>query len=42
MRYYDGKTLTEIAEIMGLSYGAIKLRHRNALMLLKEKLGDAS
>ena len=38
MRYYDGKPLTEIAEIMGLSYGAVKLRHQNALMLLREKM----
>lgn len=38
LRYYDGKPLTEIAEIMGLSYGAIKLRHQNALMLLREQM----
>ncbi len=38
MRYYDGKPLTEIAGIMGLSYGAVKLRHQNALMLLREKM----
>ena len=36
LRYYDGKPLTEIAEMMGLSYGAVKLRHQNALMLLRE------
>ena len=40
MRYYDGKTLTEIAQIMGLSYGAVKLRHQNALLMLKEKMGQ--
>ena len=39
LRYYDGKPLTEIAQMMGLSYGAIKLRHQNALLLLKEQLG---
>ena len=39
LRYYDGKPLTEIAEMMGLSYGAVKLRHQNALMLLREKMG---
>ena len=39
MRYYDGKPLTEIAKIMDLSYGAVKLRHQNALILLKEKMG---
>ena len=30
--YYDGKPLTEIAKIMNLSYGAVKLPHQNALM----------
>jgi len=38
LRYYDGKPLTEIAGIMDLSYGAVKLRHQNALMLLKKKM----
>jgi len=38
LRYYDGKPLTEIAEMMHLSYGAVKLRHQNALMLLRESL----
>ncbi len=36
LRYYDGKPLTEIAQMMSLSYGAVKLRHQNALALLKE------
>ena len=36
LRYYDGKPLTEIAQMMNLSYGAVKLRHQNALMLLRE------
>lgn len=39
LRYYDGKPLTEIAEIMGLSYGAVKLRHQNALQILRQRLG---
>ena len=34
-RYYDRLPLTEIAERMGLSYGAVKLRHQKALMLLR-------
>ena len=38
LRYYDGKPLTEIARIMNLSYGAVKLRHQNAIMLLKQSL----
>ena len=40
LRYYDGKPLTEIAKIMNLSYGAVKLRHQNAIMLLKEQMMD--
>ena len=36
LRYYDGKPLTEIAQIMNLSYGAVKLRHQNAVMMLRE------
>ena len=39
LRYYDGRPLTEIAKMMGLSYGAVKLRHQNALMMLKERMG---
>ena len=35
LRYYDGKPLTEVAEIMGLSYGAVKLRHQSALAKLR-------
>ena len=38
LRYYDGKPLTQIAEIMGLSYGAVKLRHQNALEMLRRAL----
>ena len=38
LRYYDGKPLTEIAEIMNLSYGAVKLRHQNAVIMLREAL----
>jgi len=36
LRYYDKKQLTEIADMMGLSYGAVKLRHQKALGMLKE------
>ena len=35
LRYYDRLPLTEIAEALGLSYGAVKLRHQKALMLLR-------
>lgn len=38
LRYYDGKPLTEIAEVMHLSYGAVKLRHQNAVLMLREAL----
>ena len=41
LRYYDCKPLTDIAKMMGLSYGAVKLRHQNALMLLREQLQGA-
>ena len=38
LRYYDNKPLTEVAEIMGLSYGAAKLRHQKALGMLRRAL----
>ena len=38
LRYYDGKPLTEIAEMMNLSYGAVKLRHQNAVLILRQSL----
>lgn len=39
LRYYDGKPLTEIAKIMNLSYGAVKLRHQNAVAMLRQAMG---
>ena len=38
LRYYDGKPLTEIAQMMNLSYGAVKLRHQNAVLMLRNAL----
>ena len=38
MRYYSGKTLTEIAEKIGVSYSYIKILHNKALEALKERL----
>lgn len=38
LRYYDGKPLTEIADLMGLSYGAVKLRHQSALARLRREM----
>ena len=40
LRYYDGKPLTEIAEMMNLSYGAVKIRHQNAVLMLRQALAD--
>ena len=33
--YYDGRPMTEIATMMHLSYGAVKLRHQKALAMLR-------
>ena len=38
LRYYDNRPLTEVAEMMGLSYGAVKLRHQKALGMLRRVL----
>ena len=38
LAYYDGKPLTEIAMMMRLSYGAVKIRHQKALALLKAEM----
>ena len=38
LRYYDGMQLTQIALKLGISYGAVKLRHQKALMMLKGML----
>ena len=40
LRYYDNRPLTEVAEMMGLSYGAVKLRHQKALGMLRKALSD--
>lgn len=36
MRYYGGKTLKCISEIMNISYGCVKLMHSSALKKLRE------
>ena len=36
--YYDRKPLTEIAQLMHLSYGVVKLRHQKALSSLRKYL----
>ncbi len=35
LRYYDRLPLTEIAPRLGMSYGAVKLRHQKALAMLR-------
>ena len=40
-RYYYGRTLQEIAEIMSLSYGVTKLRHKEALLRLRTEMTGA-
>ena len=40
LRYYDGMALTEIAEQIGMSYGAVKLRHQNALLRLRQEMEE--
>lgn len=35
LMYYDGKPMTEIAVMMHLSYGAVKIRHQKALAMLR-------
>ena len=37
--YYDKKPMTEIAQLMGLSYGVVKLRHQKALLMLRQYIG---
>ena len=37
-RYYDLMPLTEIASRLGISYGAVKLRHQKALTMLRSAL----
>ena len=38
LHYYDLKPLTEISEILGVSYGIVKIRHNKALALLRSAL----
>lgn len=38
--YYDRKPMTEIAQMMRLSYGAVKLRHQKALSELRKYMNE--
>lgn len=40
LRYYRGLTLQEVAAQMNLSYGVTKLRHREALGMLRDLIGE--
>ena len=39
LRYYEGRTLTEISRLTGISYGMVKVKHNNALRALRDRLG---
>ena len=39
LRYYEHYRLTEVAQKMSLSYGVTKLRHKEALKFLRERMG---
>ena len=38
LHYYDGMPLTMVAVTLGISYGAVKIRHNKALSLLRSAL----
>ena len=38
LKYYDGLSLTEISEKLDISYGMIKVKHRNALSSMQKLL----
>lgn len=38
LRYYRGYSLTRIAQLTGISYGMVKVKHRQALETLRRKL----
>ena len=40
LRYCDRLPLTEVALTLGMSYGAVKLRHQKALALLRREMAD--
>lgn len=40
LKYYEDLPLTEISKRMGISYGMIKLKHKEALLLLKLDVKD--
>ncbi|MBQ4426917.1 MAG: sigma-70 family RNA polymerase sigma factor [Oscillospiraceae bacterium] len=38
LRYYRKKTLKEISRMTGISYGMVRVKHKRALAILREKL----
>ncbi|MBQ7144383.1 MAG: sigma-70 family RNA polymerase sigma factor [Oscillospiraceae bacterium] len=38
LRYYKGRTLTEISRFTGISYGMVKVKHKKALDRLRSEL----
>ncbi len=38
LRYYDGFSLTEISEKLGISYGMVKVKHKSGLEAMKKLL----
>ena len=38
LRYYKGRTLTEISRLIGISYGMVKVKHKKALEFLRHEL----
>ena len=40
LRYYDGLSLTEISEKLNISYGMIKVKHKNALAAMQKLLSN--
>ena len=39
LMYHDGIPMTEVARMMHLSYGAVKLRHQKALAMMRLSMG---
>ena len=39
LMYHDGIPMTEVAKMMHLSYGAVKLRHQKALNMMRLSMG---
>ena len=39
LRYYEGYSLTYISQLTGISYGMVKVKHRQALEALRRQLG---